>query len=103
MERAKKELLLLGVSVGSRDRGRSRGSGRAPGGDGGCGEGREFVVANVEAGPVDRGRGGGEGGVGVPEEGGDVCEVADCVACIIRVSGSEGEIGGFSPNLLESY
>lgn len=35
----------------------------------------ELVLADVEAGPVYGGGGAGEGGVGVPEEGGDVGEV----------------------------
>lgn len=38
----------------------------------GRGEGGEFVVADVEAGPVYGGGWGGEGRVGVPEERGDV-------------------------------
>jgi hypothetical protein len=38
-----------------------------------CGE---FILADVEACPVYGGRGGREGGVGVPEEGGDIGEVA---------------------------
>lgn len=42
-----------------------------------CGGGGEFVVADVEAGPVYVG---GEDGVGVPEEGGDVCGVAFSVS-----------------------
>lgn len=43
---------------------------------GGCAaEDGELVLADVEAGPVDGGGGGGESGVGVPEEGGDVGEV----------------------------
>lgn len=46
------------------------------GGRNGRGESREFVIANVEAGPV-HGRGWGrESGIGVPEEGGDVGQVA---------------------------
>lgn len=40
------------------------------------GESRELVIANIETGPVDGRRRGGEGGVGVPEEGGDVRQVA---------------------------
>lgn len=48
---------------------RGRGCGRGP-------EDGEFVLSDVEAGPVYGGGGGGEGGVGVPEEGGDVGEVA---------------------------
>lgn len=35
----------------------------------------ELILADVESGPVDRGGGGGESGVGVPEERGDVREV----------------------------
>ena len=42
------------------------------GGGGGVGR-REFIISNVETGPVHRC---GEDGVGVPKEGGDVCEVA---------------------------
>ena len=44
---------------------------------GGCGaEDGELILADVEAGPVDGGGGGGESGVGVPEKRGDVREVA---------------------------
>ena len=35
--------------------------------------GREFIISNVETGPV---HWCGEDGVGVPEEGGDICEIA---------------------------
>lgn len=42
------------------------------GGGGGVGR-RKFIISDVEPGPVYRG---GEDGVGVPEEGGDVCKVA---------------------------
>ena len=59
LERPQPEHLLLGV--------------------GGLGIG-ELVLADVEAGPVDGGGGAGEGGVGVPQQGGDVGEVAGSVS-----------------------
>lgn len=40
-----------------------------------CAEDGELVLADVEAGPVDGGGGGGESSVGVPEEGGDVGKI----------------------------
>lgn len=46
------------------------------GGDG-RGKGGEFIIADVEAGPVDGGGGGWEGSICVPEERGDVGKVAN--------------------------
>lgn len=40
------------------------------------GESGELVIANIEAGPVHGRRWRGQGGIGVPEEGGDVRQVA---------------------------
>lgn len=88
LERAQQQELVVGRRVCSRD---SHAAGASAFADRGRGDGRgkdwELVVADVEAGPVDGGGRGGEGGVGVPEEGGDVGEVA-------RESQWLGRVGG---------
>jgi hypothetical protein len=59
------------------------------------GQSRELVIANIETGPVDGRRWGREGGVGVPEEGGDVRQVAGrrvnpyCLLCRVVRCNSE--------------
>lgn len=61
------------------------------------GEGGEFIIADVETSPVDGGGGRWESGVGVPEERGDVAQVAGWMS--VRAGHIHAHELASSPNL----